>query len=93
MKASTTFKTTQAKTSDQTKIINRLRRLEGQVRGLQKMVEGERECREILTQLAGARSALDAVGEMIVATYLEDCQGRFGEEQVSILEVLRLLRR
>lgn len=79
-----------------TKIINRLRRLEGQVRGLQKMLEDERECKEILTQLSGARAALDTVGELILETYLEDCQAKFvlGKGKTSsVIEVVRLLRK
>jgi CsoR family transcriptional regulator, copper-sensing transcriptional repressor len=79
-----------------TKIINRLRRLEGQVRGLQKMLEDERECKEILTQLSGARAALDTVGELILEAYLEDCQAKFvaGKgETSSLIEVVRLLRK
>lgn len=43
-------------------VIARLRRLEGQVRGLQRMVEDRSECRDIVTQLAAAKGALDRVG-------------------------------
>jgi CsoR family transcriptional regulator, copper-sensing transcriptional repressor len=80
----------------QTKIIHRLRRLEGQVRGLQKMVEDTRDCKEILTQLSGARAALDAVGEMILEAYLEDCQAKMstGESNISsVIQAVRLLRK
>jgi CsoR family transcriptional regulator, copper-sensing transcriptional repressor len=56
------------------KIINRLKRLEGQVRGLQAMVEEERDCHDMLTLLSGIRSALNATGDIILATYLEKCQ-------------------
>ena len=48
---------------EKTRIVNRLRRLEGQVRGLQRMVEEDRSCQEILTLLSGVRSALDATAE------------------------------
>lgn len=81
---------------EQTKIIHRLRRLEGQVRGLQKMVEETRDCTEILTQLSGARAALDAVGEMILETYLEECQAKMitGESHISsVIQAIRLLRK
>ncbi|MER3489138.1 MAG: hypothetical protein C4328_04420 [Meiothermus sp.] len=40
-------------------MLNRLKRLEGQVRGLQKMVQEDRDCREILTLLSGVRRALE----------------------------------
>ena len=57
------------------KLINRLKRLEGQVRGLQKMVDEERDCGEILTLLSGVRSALNATGDLILETYVEECYG------------------
>ena len=43
-------------------VIKRLRRLEGQIRGLQRMVDEGSECRDIVTQLAAAKGALDRVG-------------------------------
>ncbi|MEM6430262.1 MAG: metal-sensitive transcriptional regulator, partial [Deinococcota bacterium] len=55
-------------------MINRLRRLEGQVRGLQRMVEEERSCKDVLTLLAGVRSALNATADRILVNYLEHCQ-------------------
>jgi len=79
----------------QGRILNRLRRLEGQVRGLQKMVVEGRECREILTLLSGVRSALDATGELVLEEYLEKCRGDFAEGRgnaAQLLEAVRLLR-
>lgn len=46
--------------------IKRLRRIEGQIRGLQKMVEDERDCADILTQISSAHEALRAVGREIL---------------------------
>ncbi len=54
-------------------IARRLRRVEGQVRGLQRMIEQERDCEAILTQLMAARSALDQVGLMIFDGYVARC--------------------
>ena len=54
-------------------IVDRLSRVEGQVRGLKKMVEEERDCYEIVNQLAAARKALDKVGFIILTTKLEEC--------------------
>jgi DNA-binding FrmR family transcriptional regulator len=51
----------------------RLRRIEGQIRGLQRMVEEGRDCAAILTQLMAVRAALDAVGRAIVREYTESC--------------------
>ncbi|MDZ7706058.1 MAG: metal-sensitive transcriptional regulator [Trueperaceae bacterium] len=75
-----------------TKILNRLRRLEGQVRGLHKMVDEERSCREILTLLAGIRSALDATGDVILENYLEKCQAEFSEGQGDVGELLKAVK-
>jgi DNA-binding FrmR family transcriptional regulator len=54
-------------------ITARLRRVEGQIRGLQRMVEEERDCETILVQLMAARSALDKVGLLIVSNYIDEC--------------------
>jgi DNA-binding FrmR family transcriptional regulator len=54
-------------------ITARLRRVEGQVRGLQRMVDEERDCETILIQLMAARSALDKVGLLIVSNYIDEC--------------------
>lgn len=64
--------------SEKKRILNRLKRLEGQVRGLQRMVDEERSCREILTLLSGVRSALDATGDAVLENYLRRCQADFG---------------
>ncbi len=49
-------------TEDDARILNRLARIEGQVRGLQRMIEQGKDCEEILAQLAAIKSALDKVG-------------------------------
>ena len=54
-------------------ITNRLKRIEGQIRGLQRMVDEGRECEAILTQLMAARSALDQVGLLIAGNYVQEC--------------------
>lgn len=74
-------------------MLNRLRRLEGQVRGLYKMVEEERPCPEILTLLSGVRGALDGVGQAVLENYLAECQGQGTGEVRSVLEAVRLLKR
>lgn len=51
-------------------IITRLRRLEGQMRGLQRMIEDGEECRDIVTQLTAAKRALDRVGFKLMASAL-----------------------
>jgi DNA-binding FrmR family transcriptional regulator len=54
-------------------ITNRLRRVEGQIRGLQRMVEEQRECEAILTQLMAARAALDRVGLLVADNFVQEC--------------------
>jgi DNA-binding FrmR family transcriptional regulator len=56
-------------------ITTRLKRVEGQVRGLQKMVEDQRDCESILTQLMAARAALDRVGLLVADNYVQECLG------------------
>lgn len=52
--------------------IKRLRRLEGQVRGLQRMIQAEEPCRDIVTQLAAAKGALDRVGFRLMSAALAE---------------------
>ena len=56
-----------------TDVMNRLRRIEGQVRGVQRMVEEGRECADVVTQIAAARAALDRLGHRVVALNLRSC--------------------
>ena len=53
--------------------LKRLRRIEGQVRGLQKMVEEDRYCADIMTQIASVHEALRAVGRELMRNHLRHC--------------------
>jgi DNA-binding FrmR family transcriptional regulator len=53
--------------------LKRLRRIEGQVRGLQKMVEEERYCADIMTQISSVHEALRAVGRELMRNHLKHC--------------------
>jgi DNA-binding FrmR family transcriptional regulator len=55
------------------KLKTRLKRVAGQVAGLQKMVDDDRYCVDILTQLAAVRSALDAIGVELLTDHMEHC--------------------
>lgn len=59
--------------SEQKNVLNRLKCAEGQIRGVQKMIEEEKECIDIITQLSAVRSSIDRVMGMIVAENLKDC--------------------
>lgn len=54
-------------------IINRLKRIEGQVKGIQKMIAEEKGCVDILTQIAAVRSAVNSVGCMILESHSNTC--------------------
>ena len=54
-------------------ILNRLRNIEGQVRGIHRMVENDKYCIDILTQLSAARSALNSVGMKVLRRHVETC--------------------
>lgn len=53
--------------------LKRLRRIEGQVRGLQKMVADDRYCADILTQISSCKEALRAVGRELMRKHLKHC--------------------
>lgn len=61
------------KSENKTKLINRLNRIEGQVRGVARMVEDDRYCIDVLTQLQAVRAALGRVETEILKDHLEHC--------------------
>ena len=52
---------------------NRVKRMEGQLRGILKMMEDNKDCKEVITQLSAVRSAVDRTMGVIVSTNLVDC--------------------
>lgn len=62
-----------AETKEKAEILTRLRRIEGQIRGIQRMIEEGRDCEAIVTQLMAARAALDRAGLYIVSHHIESC--------------------
>ena len=71
----------------------RLRRIEGQIRGIQAMIEESRECRDIVTQIAAASKALDQVGFKMLASGLSSCledPKKSAKQGYSIAEVEKL---
>ena len=73
-------------------VLNRLARIEGQVKSLRSMVEEGRDCSEVLIQVAAARAALDQAGRLILEDHMEHCildaveEGR-GQEALDDLKV------
>ena len=64
----------------QRNIVSRLRKIEGQIRGLQGMVNGDKECEQILTQLRAAQSALKSVSSLVLKSYLAKCYREMGQK-------------
>lgn len=60
-------------TQDLDQITRRLRRAQGQIGGILKMIEDGRDCEDIVTQLAAASRALDRAGVAIISTGLKQC--------------------
>ncbi len=54
-------------------IVNRLRRIEGQVRGIQRMIEEDRACRDVLDQLAAVQQAVRGVSGLVAQKYALEC--------------------
>ena len=83
--------------AERKRLLDRLSRVEGQVRGVRKMLEDGRECEEVLTQLAAARSGLEGATGLMLERHLLDCV--LGEMNLSsaaweeLRETLRLVGR
>lgn len=54
-------------------IKNRIKRMEGQLRGILKMMEEEKDCKDVITQLSAVRSAVDRTVGVVVSTNLVEC--------------------
>lgn len=59
--------------AEYTKLIHRLNRIEGQVRGVKAMVEDERYCIDILTQVSAIQSALNAFNKELLSNHIKTC--------------------
>lgn len=81
------------------KLLNRLNRIEGQVRGVARMVEEDRYCIDVLTQIQAARAALAKVESEMLKAHLGHCiesaivSGDTGEQRKKASELIELLNR
>ena len=73
----------------QAEVLLRLRRIEGQVRGIQRMVEENRDCRDVVVQLAAVKASIASLNTLVAETYAQECL--CGGEQLDTSEVGRLL--
>jgi DNA-binding FrmR family transcriptional regulator len=77
------------------KLIKRLQRIEGQTRGVRRMIEEDRECQDILTQLAAIRGAAHQVSIMVVEEYTLNCLNdpdQYGSPEEAIAKLVHTLR-
>ncbi|ANA80720.1 metal-sensitive transcriptional regulator [Paenibacillus glucanolyticus] len=74
---------------------NRIKRIEGQLRGILKMMEENKDCREVITQLSASRTAIDRTIGVVVSSNLVDCVRKAEENgedtEKLVLEAVNLL--
>ncbi len=73
MPATTPSGSTTSPPAERDALMMRLRRAEGQLRGIQRMLDEGSECRDVLTQLAAVKAAIDQVGLQIITDRLRSC--------------------
>ncbi len=81
---------------DKPALLKRLNRIEGQVRGVAKMVEEDRYCVDVLTQIAAVQSALDALAVKLLASHTNGCVRsaiRSGDGDAAVNELMELMKR
>jgi DNA-binding FrmR family transcriptional regulator len=82
---------------DHPKLIARINRIEGQVRGLKKMVAEDRDCLQVLKQIAAASGALRSLGSVILEDHLKGCVAtaiqKQGNESELISEVVEIFNK
>ena len=82
-----------------TKTLGRLRRIEGQVQGLQRMIEADQYCVDILLQISAVQGALEQVQKLLLGRHIESCvsdairSGAKGDRQKKIDELLEVFTR
>ncbi|WP_414055709.1 metal-sensing transcriptional repressor [Macrococcus equi] len=87
--------TTTRDEEEKEKLNKRLKRIEGQVRGIQKMIEEDRYCVDILIQISAIESALKQVGFSVTERHMKHCMSdafKRGEGESSIEELMKVLR-
>ncbi|MDI3472076.1 MAG: CsoR family transcriptional regulator, copper-sensing transcriptional repressor [Thermotogaceae bacterium] len=79
---------------DKDSIILRLKKVEGQVRGIRNMVESERDCKDILIQVTAAKSALNKIAEEIMRDYTVKCLGEIQDaDKVKVDDLVKTIVR
>ena len=81
---------------DKASLARRMNRIEGQVRGIARMIEEDRYCVDVLTQVSAVRSALDALGLALLERHLHGCVQdavRHGKGDAAIDEAIGVVRK
>lgn len=64
-------------------MLKRLRRIEGQIKGIQRMIENNENCNDVLIQIAAVRAAINKVGGLMLEGYSKSCIRKAGESDSS----------
>ncbi|MCF7844123.1 metal-sensitive transcriptional regulator [Candidatus Gracilibacteria bacterium] len=81
--------------NENTKILRRLKIIEGQVRGLQEMIKSDEYCIDIITQTSAVKQALSGVEDVLMENHLSGClihQIKNGKEKIATDEILKVYR-
>jgi DNA-binding FrmR family transcriptional regulator len=78
---------------DKERILTRLRRMEGQVRGVQRMVEEEKYCVDVLTQLSSIIAAARGIGLVLLENHIRGCVINAEDKEASIQELTEAIER
>jgi DNA-binding FrmR family transcriptional regulator len=84
---------------NKSKLIRRLKIIEGQVRGLQEMIEKDKYCIDVITQTSAIKQALSGIEDIMMESHLSTCvinqmtKGKEGRAKEEILKVYRLKRK
>ena len=76
----------QVQAAELTDVVSRLRRVEGQIAGIVRMIEEGRECKDVVTQLAAVSRALDRAGFKIIANGMRECLTTTDGERAPLTE-------
>ena len=90
------IKATHRSTKEKDQLINRLKRIEGQVRGIQNMIENDRYCVDILTQISAINAAMNKVGLQLLEKHTRHCVSdaiKDGNGEEAIQELMEVFKR
>ena len=89
-------KTTLRSEEDVKKLVNRLSRIEGQIRGIKAMVQDERYCTDILVQVSAVQSALNSFSSRLLSNHIKSCvvsDIKSGKEDEAIAELCETIKK